>query len=278
MERLARAQSGADGLSRAGIYLGTLRHRRIEPVPHAFRYPLFMVLLDIDRIDESMAVSSFTSRNRFNWATFVDRDHFGDLSVPLRERVRRDADGHGIDLPDGPIYLLTHLRYLGYCFNPLSLFYCFDRDGQLRAVLGENNNTFGGRHNYWLQPDGSSTRQRSFRARAAKALYVSPFMEPDLDYTFALSQPAETLTVHMQALRHGRSFFDATLALERRPWTASEIRRALVRHPAMTVNVIAGIHWQAMKLWWKGVPVVARTATDEALTLYDQPTDKIDLS
>ena len=276
MERWAPAPSRADGFSRAGVYIGTLRHRRLEPVPHAFRYPLFMVLLDIDRIDELMAVSPFTSRNRFNWATFADRDHFGDLSVPLRERVRRDADSHGIDLPDGPIYLLTHLRYLGYCFNPLSLFYCFDRDGQLRAVLGENNNTVGGRHNYWLQPDGSA--RRSFRGRAAKALYVSPFMEPDLDYTFALSQPAESLTVHMQALRHGRSFFDATLALERRPWTAPEIRRALVRHPAMTVNVIAGIHWQAMKLWWKGVPVVPRTATDEALTLYDQSTHKIDLS
>src|SRR4030095_1944619 len=171
-----------------------------------------------------------------------------------------------------------HLRYLGYCFNPLSLFYCFDRDGQLRAVLGENQNTFGGRHNYWLQPDGSTTKQRSLRARAAKALYVSPFMEPDIDYTFALSQPAETLTVHIQALRHGRSFFDATLALERRPWSASEIRRALVRHPAMTVNVIAGIHWQAMKLWWKGVPVwhlrpgssgTEVHRADEALTLYD---------
>jgi DUF1365 family protein len=262
----------------SGIYVGTLRHRRLEPVPHAFRYPLFMVLLDIDRIDELMAVSPFTSRNRFNWATFADRDHFGDLRVTLRERVRRDADSNGIDLPDGPIYLLTHLRYLGYCFNPLSLFYCFDRDGQLRAVLGENNNTFGGRHNYWLRPDGSATTRRSFRARAAKALSVSPFMEPDLDYTFALSPPAESLTVHMQALRHGRSFFDATLALERRPWTAPDIRRALVRHPAMTINVIAGIHWEAVKLWWKGVPVVPRTATDEALTLYDQPTHKIDLS
>jgi uncharacterized protein len=262
---------------KAGIYVGTLRHRRLEPVAHAFRYPLFMVMLDIDRIDELMAASPFTSRNRFNWATFADRDHFGDLRLTLRERVRRDADRNGIDLPDGPIYVLTHLRYLGYCFNPLSLFYCFDGHGQLRAVLGENHNTFGGRHNYWLQPDGSATKQRSFRARAAKALYVSPFMEPDLDYTFALSYPAESLTVHVQALRHGRSLFDATLALERHPWTAPEIRRALVRHPAMTINVIAGIHWEALKLWWKGVQVVPRTATDEALTLYDQPTHKIDL-
>jgi len=138
-----------------------------------------------------------------------------------------------------------------------------------------------------LDQRGPATKRRSFRARAAKALYVSPFMEPDLDYTFALSPPAESLTVHMQALRHGRSFFDATLALERRPWTAPEIRRALVRHPAMTINVIAGIHWEAAKLWWKGVPVrhlrpgssgTEVLRSDEALTLYDQPTHKIDLS
>ena len=259
-----------------GVYVGTLRHRRLEPVAHAFRYPLFMVLLDIDRIDELMAVSPFTSRNRFNWATFDDRDHFGDPKVALRERVRCDAEANGVDLPDGPIYLLTHLRYLGYCFNPLSLFYCFDRFGRLCTVLGENNNTFGGRHNYWLRP--ARPTHRSFRAHARKALYVSPFMEANLDYTFALSYPAESLTMHMRALRDGRSFFDATLALERRPWTATEIRRSLVRHPAMTLNVIAGIHWEALKLWWKGLPVVPRDRSDDVAATYDQQTGKVDLS
>jgi DUF1365 family protein len=172
----------------AGVYVGTLRHRRFEPVPHAFRYPIFMVLLDIDHIDEAMSVSRLTSRNRFNWATFDDRDHFGDPSLPLRERVRRDAERAGVTLPDGPIFLLTHLRYLGYCFNPLSLFYCLDREGRLSAVLGENNNTFGGRYNYWLR---STEATRLFRAHARKALYVSPFMDADLDYAFALSHPAE---------------------------------------------------------------------------------------
>jgi len=260
----------------AAIYTGTLRHRRFEPVLHAFRYPLFMVLLDIDRIDDLMAASPFTSHNRFNWATFDDRDHFGDPGQPLRERVRRDAERHGIDLPDGPILLLTHLRYLGYCFNPLSLFYCFDRCRRLRVVLAENNNTFGGRHNYWLRPsDGTS---RLFRARADKALYVSPFMDADLIYTFALSDPSDSLSVHMEALQRGTAIFDATLSLERRPWSAPEIRRALARHPLMTAHVIAGIHWEALKLWWKGVPVVPRERPDGTVATYDQPARKIDFS
>jgi hypothetical protein len=235
-----------------GVFVGRLRHRRFEPKHHEFTYPLFMVLLDVDRIDELMRVASFTSRNRFNWATFDDRDHLGDPSRPLRERLASDAAAHGSVLPDGSIFLLTHLRYLGYCFNPVSFFYCFDRAGRLDLVLAEVNNTFGGSCNYWVRP----------RDRAAKALYVSPFMDSDLDYAFAFSRPERSLVAHMETVQAGRAFFDATLTLERRPWSASELRRALVRHPAMTMRVIAGIHWEAAKLWWKGVPVVPRETRD----------------
>jgi DUF1365 family protein len=231
-----------------GVYIGTLRHRRFSPVPHEFAYPLFMMLVDVDRIGDLMAVSRFTSWNRFNWATFDDRDHLGDASRPLRERLRADAARSGVALPDGPIMLLTHLRYLGYCFNPVSFFYCFGRSGGLELVLAEVSNTFGGRHNYWVRPHD----------RASKALYVSPFIAADVEYAFDFSTPAASLVAHIEATRNGASFFDATLRLERREWSASEIRRALLRHPVMTASVIGGIHWEAMKLWWKGVPVVER--------------------
>ena len=140
----------------SGLFVGTLRHRRFTPVAHAFTYPLFMALLDIDRVPELMRVSAVTSYNRWNWASFDDRDHLGDPSRSLRERLDVDAARHGIDLPDGPIFLLTHLRYLGYCFNPVSFFYCFDRAEQLQVVLAEVSNTFGGTHNYWLRPDSAS--------------------------------------------------------------------------------------------------------------------------
>ena len=243
----------------SGLFVGTLRHRRFDPIGHAFSYPVFMALLDVDRLPELMRVSRVTGYNRFNWASFYERDHFGDPARTLRERLAIDAAGHGIDLPDGPIFLLTHLRYLGYCFNPVSFFYCFDAAERLQIVLAEVRNTFGGAHNYWLRRESAS---RTFRAAAAKSLYVSPFMPVDLDYAFALTPPADRLVAHMESLDAGVVGFDATLSLERRPWDGTEIRRALLRHPVMTANVMAGIHWQALQLWWKGVPVVHRVTGD----------------
>ena len=243
----------------SGLFIGTLRHRRFAPVAHAFTYPLFMALLDIDRVPELMRVSRVTSHNRWNWASFNDRDHFGEPTRSLRDRLAADAARHGIDVPDGRIFLLTHLRYLGYAFNPVSFFYCFDRAERLQVVLAEVSNTFGGSHNYWLRPDSAS---RTFRSSTAKSLYVSPFMPADLDYTFAFTPPEENLVAHMQTRHAGSVGFDATLSLARRPWNAAEIRRALVRYPAMTARVMAGIHWEALQLWWKGVPVVPRITAD----------------
>lgn len=259
----------------SGVYTGWLRHRRTAPVAHAFTYPLFMVLLDIDRLTELMAVSPFTSHNRWNWASFHDADHTGDRSLPLRQRLALDAARHGHRLPDGPILLLTHLRYLGYVFNPVSFFYCHDRDGRLRLVLAEVRNTFGGRHNYWLEPEshhastdeaGSASAVRPFRAAAAKSFYVSPFMPPDLDYRFAFTQPGTRLVAHIAAQSSAAAEsdhrFDATLSLTYQPWTSAVIVRTLLRHPAMTLRVMAGIHWEAARLWWKGLPIVPRPTPD----------------
>lgn len=243
----------------SGLFVGTLRHRRVTPVPHEFTYSLFMALLDIDRVPELMRVSRATGYNRWNWASFDERDHLGDPSLPLRDRLAAGAASEGIALPRGRIFLLTHLRYLGYCFNPVSFFYCFDEDERLQLVVAEVHNTFGGAHNYWLRPDPEA---RPFRATAAKSLYVSPFIPVDADYTFAFTPPAEQLVAHMETRRDGATVLDATLLLERRAWSAAEIRRALVRHPAMTASVIAGIHWQALRLWWKGVPPVRRLTKD----------------
>jgi uncharacterized protein len=243
-----------------GLYTGTLRHRRFSPRPHAFTYGLFMAWLDIDHIPELMARSRWTSYNRFNWAAFDERDHLGDPARPLRERLHFDAQAHGITLPDGPIYLLTHLRYLGYCFNPISFYYCYDRAGALGMVLAEVNSTFGEQRTYWLTDTERLPSASALRYRCAKTMHVSPFMAMGLDYDFVLTEPAGTLVAHMATRERGEAelsppTFDATLTLEHHAWTPRAVRAVLLRHPWITLKVIVAIHWQALQLYLKRVPV-----------------------
>jgi DUF1365 family protein len=216
-----------------------------------------MVLVDIDRVHEQMALSWLTSVNRFNWASFDDKDHLGDPGVPLRQRVASDAARHGLTLPDGPIYLLTHLRYLGYNFNPISFYFCCDQANEVRLVMGEVHSTFGEQCTYWL---GERARDDApaFRARLPKTMHVSPFMGMEVDYEFIVTPPHDRLVAHMTTIDRtegtNQPFFDATLSLERRDWSAAAIRRELIRHPWMTAKVIGAIHWQAFRLWSKGLP------------------------
>lgn len=237
------------------LFVGTLRHRRVAPVAHEFRYRTCMAWLDIDRLPELMRESWWTAYNRAGIAAFHDADHLDAPPGRLRDTLTHAAEGQGLRLPDGPVMLLTHLRHFGYVFNPIALFYCFDAQRRLQLVLAEVRNTFGGAHGYWLHPGGDGT---TFRAESAKRLYVSPFLPMDLDYRFALTTPAHRLAVHIDVTRRGERLFDASLGLERRPWQAPEIRRQLLRHPVMTAAVTTAIHWQALRLWWKGVPVVPR--------------------
>jgi len=243
---------------RSAIYTGTLRHRRFRPVRHDFTYSIFMPFLDIDQLSTLMRISPFTGYNRWNWASFYDEDHFGDLSLSLRARLARDAQQHGVELPSGPIFLLTHLRYLGYNFNPVSFFYCYDQNERLQTILAEVNNTFGETHNYWLtaknrsgNPEGSAHRYQF-----QKQFHVSPFLEMNCAYDWTFTEPAESLVVQSKSLQGGEPIFDSTLKLDALEWTARNLHRILLRYPWTTMKVIAGIHWQAVKLWAKGVPVV----------------------
>jgi DUF1365 family protein len=246
----------------AGLYAGTLRHRRFRPRPHDFTYKLFMAWLDIDRIPELMAQSPWTSYNRFNWASFNERDHFGDPGLSLRERVVTDASAHGVPMPNGPIFLLTHLRYLGYCFNPISFFFCYDGNGVLDTVLAEVNSTFGESRNYWLWPRNQQPSANALHYRCPKTMHVSPFMGMNLVYEFVLTEPGDKLVAHMNTIEQEspRPFFDATLALEHQQWTSRNLGRLLVRHPWMTASVIGAIHWQALRLFLKRVPVFTHPA------------------
>ena len=244
-------------LPESAIYTGTIRHRRFRPASHAFTYKVFLAFLDVDRIPELMSQMRFGAYNRFQWASFYQQDHFGNASQSLRARLAAQAAEQGIVMPDGPIFLLTHLRYLGHCFNPISVFYCYGKQsGQVEAMVAEVNSTFGETHNYWLTPANQQPSHNSLRYRCAKRMHVSPFMKMDLDYDFTMTEPADQLVAHLQTLDSGSPFFDATLDLRRQPWTSANLTKALLKQPWMTAKVVAAIHWQAIRIWWKGVPVV----------------------
>jgi len=223
-------------------------------VAHEFRYPVFLALLDIDRIPETMGISPVSGYNRFAWASFHEKDHFGDPGLPLRQRLETAAAEAGVSLPKGRVMLLTNLRYLGYCFNPISFFYFVDEAGEVPVVLAEVNNTFGEHQNYWLWK-GNRQGEHGLRFSCEKVMHVSPFMPMELGYEFALTAPGRTLTAHMETVDGGAPLFDATLTLERHAWTRGELLRTLLAHPAMTAKVIFAIHWEALRLWLKRVPV-----------------------
>jgi len=225
----------------SAIYRGWLNHRRFAPRPHEFSYALFMAYLDLAEADTAF-------RRHWLWRTvarFRREDHLGDPSVSLDQAVRDLVQRQTGRRPEGRIRLLTHLRYFGYCFNPVSFYYCFDGD-KVETIVAEVNNTpWGERHCYVL--DG----KWDLRFRTAKAMHVSPFMPMDVGYEWRFTVPGERLGVGMALERDGGKLFDATLALSREPIS----NRVLLRLPFMTLKVIAAIHWEALKLWLKGVPV-----------------------
>jgi uncharacterized protein len=237
----------------SALYVGRLRHRRTSPVLHEFTYSMFQVYLDLAELDDVFRGRWLWSTHRRAIAAFRREDHLGDASVPLDTAVRDLVEASGTARPTGPVRLLTNLRYFGYAMNPVSFYYCFDPDGQrVETIVAEVNNTpWGERHCYVLSGAADATPQRF---QLTKAFHVSPFMPMELSYDWRFSQPGDRLHVHMVNLDRGRPIFEATLGLSRRPITGAQLALVLARYPFMTARVIAGIYWQALRLWWKGAP------------------------
>ena len=239
------------------LYEGSVRHRRRGEVSGEFRHRLFMVYLDLDELPECLDGRWLWSARRPAAAWFRRRDYLGDPAVPLTDAVRELVQQRTGDRPTGPIRLLTHLRYFGCCFNPVSFYYCYDPAGEhVVAVVAEVTNTpWGERHAYVMgvQSPTDHASTRLMRACFQKELHVSPLMGMDHVYDWRLTEPSERLTVHIDSRgSDAESVFDATLSLARRELNRGQMARALARYPFHTATILARIYTHALRMRLRG--------------------------
>ncbi|UOK72433.1 DUF1365 domain-containing protein [Ancylobacter polymorphus] len=249
-----------DGAS--ALYAGEVMHVRLKPRRHRLAYRLFSLLLDLDEIDGLDRRLRLFSRGRFNLFSLHDRDYADPAAGPLKAQVERLLVAAGLEPDGGPIRLLTLPRLLGYAFNPLSVYFCHRRDGALLALLYEVNNTFGQRHSYLIPvAPGEGT---PLRQKAEKRFYVSPFMDMGLTYAFRVHPPGEDLRIAILASDTEGPVLSAVHSATRRPLNDGELLRAALSYPLLTLKVIAGIHWEALFIWAKGIGLRPRPKAPDA--------------
>ena len=239
------------------IYEGTIRHRRFRPRPNLFQYRLFFLFLDLAEMPTLFDIHPLWSYERFNIACFRRRDHFGNPTIPLDQALADLVEDRLGSRPNGPIRLLTHLRYFGHCFNPASFYYCYDSaDTGVETIVVEIHNTpWGERHCYVLGAEQNEHPIKYWRRHQfAKSFHVSPFIDMDIHYDWRFREPEDSLQVHMTDYQGGEKLFDASLKLRRRQISRSSLTRMLIRYPMVTGKVISMIYWQALRLALKRTP------------------------
>lgn len=259
----------------SALYTGHVVHARHRPRQHKLRYRVFSMLLDLDEVDVLDDRLRLFAHNRFAIFSFRDADH-GDGS---RDGLRAWANAHltsaGIDSVGTTVHILCYPRILGYVFNPLTVYFCHGADGSLKAILYEVGNTFGERHTYVMATSGQTG---TVRQRCAKELYVSPFVPMDCAYDFRIDPPGDTVLVNINETDADGPLLFASFAGRRRPLSDRTLLAALFAYPLMTLKVTAGIHFEALRLWIKKVPVYRHSAAPSRIAStiipYVSPTGK----
>jgi DUF1365 family protein len=240
---------------RSTLYAGSVMHRRVRPRAHRLRYRVFWMLLDLDEIESLPRHLRLFSHNRFNAVSFFDKDHGDGSGRPLRSQVEEHLKSVGVE-SGGTIKLLCMPRVFGYGFNPLSVYFCYQTDGKLAAILYEVHNTFRQRHWYLIRVNrvaGPVVDQR-----CDKLFYVSPFMDMDMSYAFRVALLDERITLAIRAADKDGLLLVAALSGHRRLLADSSLLRLLAAYPLLTLKVVGAIHWHALLLLLKGMRLRAR--------------------
>ncbi len=235
-----------------GIYWGWVQHQRHLPHRHSFNYPLAMLMLDLDELQQRFSRSRLWSLERFNLISFHRRDYLRSDTADLKTAVSELIQQRCGDAFNGQIKILTHPRYLGFIFNPVTFYFCSEADS-LKYIVAEINNTpWNERYAYVLKVDENQTQPLHFAFD--KQFHISPFMPMDVQYHWRFNLQPDALNIHMVMINDGERHFDATMQAVMQPLTTKNMRWLPIRYPLQTLSVVFRIYWQALRLWGKHTP------------------------
>lgn len=257
----------------AWLYTGDVMHARMKPKTHRFAYKVFCLLIDIDRLSDAGRQSRLFSIGRFNLLSFRESDHGSETKISetglLRGYIDHLLAQANVNATGGRVLLLCYPRLLGFVFNPISVYYVYSGGGDLVALIYEVRNTFGEMHTYVCPVEPGQMSEAGIRQERNKLFYVSPFMDQPMRYHFRMVPPADRVNVRILETDHEGPILAATFTGAKRDLTTAAILKACIAMPFMTLKVVAGIHWEAMKLWFKGIEFYNRPERPAPVSFHD---------
>ena len=242
-------------MSNSFIYNGSVIHKRFKPKEHFFKYKVFSLLIDLSELKSIDQKISFFSLNRFNLISFYEKDHGNRDGSSLVDWVKLNLKNNNIKTENINIKLLCYPRILGYVFNPLSIFFIYDKKEKLISILYEVKNTFGEQHTYVFRVDSENNLIQN---NCSKKFHVSPFIEMNCKYFFKILRPNKKLSVIIDQYDEKGKILFASQDGIRSDLTSNQLLKSYLKHPLMTFKVITAIHFEAFKLWIKGIKFVQK--------------------
>lgn len=264
---VSAANNGPPPDAAAALYVGEIMHQRVKPFGHRFRYRVFSLLIDLDRLDEADGLSASFSVNRRNLVSFYEKDHADTENTPLRTHTDRLLAEAGLERAER-ILLVCYPRILGYVFNPLSVYHAYDADGRLIAMIYEVRNTFGERHSYVCPLGYGEMSESGLRQSCDKLFHVSPFIGVAGRYHFRMLPPGAEIRWRILETDSEGALLSATFSGRQVPLTSASLLALTARIPFLTFKIVAGIHWEALKLWLKGASYIRRPTPPPEVSIH----------